>query len=64
MSASLEKEGTQLKKQYNEIQTDLSRFTQQSKSVQDFANLIDQYSPITELDAVLPNALIEKIVIH
>ena len=64
MSASLEREETQLKARYDEIQTSLSRFTQQSKSAQDFADLIEQYSPITELDTVLLNTLIEKIVIH
>ena len=64
MSASLEREETQLKARYDEIQTNLSRFTQQSKSAQDFADLIEQYSPITELDTVLLNTLIEKIVIH
>ena len=64
MSASLEKEETQLKERYNEIQTKLSQYTQQSKSAQDFADLIEQYSPITELDAVLLNTLIEKIIIH
>lgn len=60
ISASLEKEGMQLKERYDEIQTGLSRFIQQSKSAQDFADLIEQYSPITELDAVLLNTLIEK----
>ena len=64
ISASLEKEETKLKERHNEIQTNLSRFTQQSKAAQDFADLIEQYSPVTELDAVLLNTLIEKIVIH
>ena len=64
MSASLEKEGTQLKERYNKINDNLSQYTQQSRSAQDFADLIEQYSPITELDTVLLNTLIEKIVIH
>lgn len=64
MSASLEKEEAQLKERCNEIQTKLSQYTHQSKSAQDFADLIEQFSPITELDAVLLNTLIEKIVIH
>ena len=64
ISASLEKEEAKLKERHNEIQTNLSRFTQQSKAAQDFADLIEQYSPVTELDAVLLNTLIEKIIIH
>ena len=64
MSASLEKEEIQLKERYNKINDDLSQHTQQSRSAQDFADLIEQYSPITELDAVLLNTLIEKIIIH
>lgn len=64
MSASLDKEEMQLKERYNKINDNLSQYTQQSRSAQDFADLIEQYSPITELDAVLLNTLIEKIVIH
>ena len=64
MSASLEKEEMQLKERYNKINDDLSLHTQQSRPAQDFADLIEQYSPITELDAVLLNTLIEKIIIH
>lgn len=64
MSASLEKEETQLKERYNKINDNLSQYTQQSRSAQDFADLIEQYSPITELDAVLLNTLIDKIIIH
>lgn len=64
MSKSLEKEEIQLKERYNEIQTNLSKFTEQSKSAKDFADLIEQYSPITKLDEVLLNTLIEKIIIH
>lgn len=64
MSASLEKEEMQLKERYNKINDNLSQYTQQSRSAQDFADLIEQYSPITELDAVLLNTLIEKIIIH
>lgn len=64
MSASLEKEEAQLKERYNKINDNLSHYTQQNRSAQDFAGLIEQYSPITELDAVLLNTLIEKIIIH
>ena len=64
VSASLETEEKQLKERYNEIQTNLSNYKQQSQSAQDFADLIEQYSPITELDEILINTLIEKIIIH
>lgn len=64
VSTNLEKEEKQLKERYLEIQTSMTQFAQQSKSAQEFADLIEQCSPITELDAVLLNTLIEKIVIH
>ena len=64
VSVNLEKEEKQLKERYSEIQTSMKQFAQQSKSAQEFADLIEQYSPITELDSVLLNTLIEKIVIH
>lgn len=64
MSASLENEEAQLKERYNELQIKLTHYTKQSKSVQEFADLLEQYITITELDAVLLNTLIEKIVIH
>ncbi len=34
------------------------------KSIADFVSLIEQYSPVKELDEVLLNNLIEKIVVH
>lgn len=64
MSTSLEKEETQLKERYNELQIKLTNYTKQSKSVQEFADLLEQYTTITELDEILLNTLIEKIVIH
>jgi len=64
MSANIEKEEAQLKERYNELQIKLTHYTKQSKSVQEFADLLEQYTTITELDAVLLNTLIEKIVIH
>ena len=33
--------------------------SQQSKSVKEFADLLEQYTPIVKLDAVLLNTLIE-----
>lgn len=38
--------------------------SQQSKSVKEFADLLEQYTPIVKLDAVLLNTLIEKIIVH
>lgn len=64
MSANLENEETQLKERYNELKIKLTNYTKQSKSVHEFADLLEQYTTITELDAVLLNTLIEKIVIH
>jgi len=64
MSANFEKEEAQLKERYNEIKTKLSQYTQRSKSAKDFADLIEKYTPIKELDAVLLNTLIEKIIVH
>ena len=64
MSANFEKEETELKQHYSEITTKLSQYTQQSKSAKEFADLLEQYNPITKLDAVLLNTLIEKIVVY
>lgn len=47
MSVNLEKEEKQLKERYDKIQTKRSQYTQHSKSAQDFADLIEQYSLIT-----------------
>ena len=64
MSSNFEKEESELKERYNEIKTKLSQYTQQSKSAKDFADLIEQYTPIKELDEILLNTLIEKIIVH
>ncbi len=64
MSSNFEKEETELKERYNEIKTKLSQYTQQNKSAKDFADLIEQYTPIKELDEILLNTLIKKIIVH
>ncbi len=64
MSTNFEKEETELKQRYTKIETKLSQYTQQSKSAKEFADLLEQYSPIVKLDAVLLNTLIEKIIVH
>ena len=64
MSANFEKEETELKQRYSEIKTKMLQYTQQSKSAKEFADLLEQYTPITKLDAVLLNTLIEKIIVH
>ena len=64
MSTNFEKEETELKQRYSEITTKSSRYTQQSKSAKEFADLLEQYTPIVKLDAVLLNTLIEKIIVH
>ena len=62
--ASLEKEEKGLKSRMNDIQAKLSLTEQKTESANDFANLIEQFSPVAELTADLLNRLIEKIVIH
>lgn len=64
ISASLEKEEKKLKSRMNELQTKISMTEQKTESANDFANLIEQFSPVTELTADLLNRLIEKIVFH
>ena len=64
MSTNFEKEETELKQRYSEIKTKMLQYTQQSKSAKEFADLLEQYTPITKLDAVLLNTLIEKIIVH
>ena len=64
MSANFEKEETELKQRYSEIKTKMLQYTQQSKSAKEFADFLEQYTPIVKLDAVLLNTLIEKIIVH
>ena len=64
MSTNFEKEEIELKQRYSEIKTKLSQYTQQNKSAKEFADLLEQYTPIAKLDAVLLNTLIEKIIVY
>lgn len=64
MAASLEAEETKLKNRMTELQATLAQQAQQSKSAKEFADLIEQYAPVKELDEVLLNTLIEKIVVY
>ncbi|MCD7855258.1 MAG: DUF4368 domain-containing protein [Clostridiales bacterium] len=64
MSQNFEREETSLKERLNEIQRNLADKAQQTKSAEEFADLLEQYTEITELNEVLLNNLIQKIVIH
>ncbi len=63
MSEILEKEEADLKQTLTEIQKNLSQQSEQSRSANEFADLIEKYAPITKLDREILNTLIEKIVI-
>ncbi|MCD8214573.1 MAG: recombinase family protein [Clostridiales bacterium] len=64
MAQNLEKEESSLKNRLSEIQHNIADKAQQTKSAKEFADLLEQYTDITELDEVLLNNLIQKIVIH
>ena len=64
MSANLETEQKALKSRYAELTTILKNSVEKSKNADSFAELIQQYTDITELDSELVHTLIEKIVVH
>ncbi len=64
MATSLETEETQLKNRMTELQASLAQQTRHSKSAKEFADLIEQYAPVKELDETLLNTLIEKIIVY
>ncbi|MBR3107898.1 MAG: recombinase family protein [Clostridia bacterium] len=64
MSADYEAESRKLKDRYNEIQTMLANYAQQSRDAKEFAALVEQYTNITELTEELLHTLIEKVVVH
>ncbi|MCD7854449.1 MAG: DUF4368 domain-containing protein [Clostridiales bacterium] len=64
MSAALKKEEADLKRSLTEIQAVLLQKAEQSRSAQDFADLIENYAPITKLDEAILNILIDKITIN
>ena len=64
MSANYEAEMTELKTRYTEIQTQLSAYVRKAHSAKEFADLVEQYTNITEVIAELLHTLVEKIVVH
>ena len=64
MSADYEAELKEQKDRYSELQNLLATFTKRARSAEDFAELVEQYTDITELTAELLHTLIDKIVVH
>ena len=64
LSADYEAESRKLKDRYNEIQSLLANYVQQSRDAKEFAALVEQYTNITELTEELLHTLIEKVVVH
>ena len=64
MSAKLETEQSEVKARCEELTEYLSNRVAKSKNADSFAELISQYTNITELDEELTHTLIEKIVVH
>jgi hypothetical protein len=64
MSSDYEAELKNLKERYYELQSMLTNYNKQSQDAKQFADLVEQYSNITELTEELLNTLIEKIVVH
>ncbi len=64
LSADYEAESRKLKDRYNEIQTLLANYAQQSRDAKEFADLVEHYTNITELTEELLHTLIEKVVVH
>ena len=64
MSADYETESKKLKDRYNEIQALLANYARQSRDAKEFADLVEQYTNITELTEELLHTLIEKVVVH
>ena len=64
LSVDYEAESRKLKDRYNEIQTLLANYAQQSRDAKEFADLVEQYTNITELTEELLHTLIEKVVVH
>ena len=64
LSVDYEAESRKLKDRYNEIQTLLANYAQQSRDAKEFAALVEQYTNITELTKELLHTLIEKVIVH
>ena len=64
LSASCEDESKKLKERYMELQNRIASYGRQSKSSEEFAELVSRYTDITELSEELLNTLVEKIAVH
>jgi len=64
MSAAYETEAATLKSRYNELQSLLSSYKRQSRNIQEFAFIVEQYTDITELTEELLHTLVDKIIVH
>ena len=64
MSVSYETESEKLAGRIAELRSMMSAWDKRNRGAEQFAELVAQYSDITELSAELLNALVEKIVVH
>ena len=64
MSADYEKEQTDLKVRYAELQNAILDKRKESMAIDQFIEMIEPYVNITELNEELLNTLIEKVVVH
>jgi restriction endonuclease S subunit len=64
MSAKLEEEQKSLKSRFAELTEYLDSSVENARNAELFADLVRQYTDITELDSELVHTLIEKIVVH
>ena len=64
MSGSMEQEYSSLKSRIAEISDVLSQTEKATKNAAEFADLVEKYADIKELDSDLIHTLIEKIVVH
>ena len=64
MSGSMEQEYSSLKSRIAEISDVLSQTEKATKNAAEFADLVEKYADIKELDSDLIHTLIDKIVVH
>ena len=64
LSATYEAEAATLKSRYSELQNLLSGYSKQTRNAKEFAELVEQYTDITELTETLLHTLIDKIIVH
>lgn len=64
MYSNMSDELSSLQKEKKQIEGKVKQHSFCEKSIDDFIALIEQYSPVKKLDAVLLNNLIEKIIVH